>query len=274
MRAFIAVVAVSFVAMSVGCSSVRMTQRDGCWIRETEKFPKQVTEEVGPCARAEPKWAEDRITRIVQECVAHEDYRWQARAVAAWSNRQPVPEQEDEGEILDACMNQAANTMVSENEALKKRLQEVDEDRATYKRIAEEDRRYFRDHNARIATALGEAAKKPAPTAIATATSSGTASTNAQNSARPSSTSTTHTAPSPSIPGPALTSMQTGPKTAAKNAAESKMVDRARPLTTSNAAKAPECEVKPAVPVAPTSVKTSNPVAKPIPAAPVTTGSK
>jgi hypothetical protein len=69
-----------------------MTQRDGCWVKQTEKWPKVVTEELGPCARAETRWADDRMTRLVQECVAQADHRWQTRALEAWSRGQPLPD--------------------------------------------------------------------------------------------------------------------------------------------------------------------------------------
>ena len=200
MRAWAWVAAVSAMTVGAGCTSVHMVQREGCWIRETEKFPKQVTEEVGPCARPEPKWADDRITRLVQECVAHEDYRWQTRAVQAWMKNQPIPEQKAENEVLQGCVNEASATMVSENEALKTRINELADDRAQYKKIAEEDRQYFKEHNDKIATALGEAAKKPAPAAVATATSNGTATTTSSQTSHPAS-ATAHAAG----PNPALT---------------------------------------------------------------------
>lgn len=174
------------VALLAGCSSTRMVQRDGCWIRQTEKWPKQINEEMGPCARKEPKWVEDRLARLVQECMAQADYRWQTEALLAWSKERPLPERKPEQAVLQSCMNEAATAMVSENEALRQRMGELSHDRDTLRATVAEDRAHIRASHDRIATALGEAAKKPAPAAVATATSNGTATTQSELSSDPS----------------------------------------------------------------------------------------
>lgn len=162
-----------------GCTSVRMEQRDGCWVRKTEKFPKRVMEEIGPCSRPAPDWAEDRLTRLVQECVVQADYRWQNRALEAWNRKEPMPPQESEENILQACMTEASQTMLTENEALKTRVGELVSDRDVLRADVAKDQEHLRSSHDRIADALGEAAKKPAPAAVATATSTsdGTATT-------------------------------------------------------------------------------------------------
>ena len=121
--------AMLFAVLLGGCTSVRMEQRDGCWVRQTSKFPKRVTEEIGPCERPAPAWAEDRLTRLVQECVAQSDYRWQNRALSAWSRGEPLPPQESEENILQACVSEASASMLTENEALKTRVGELVYDR-------------------------------------------------------------------------------------------------------------------------------------------------
>jgi hypothetical protein len=190
------VAAVVLVALG-GCTSVKMVQRDNCWVKRTEKAFGQVREEVGPCTHPNPPWVEDRLTRLVQECVAREDYRWQARALAAWNRGEPLPPQA-EGGMLQACMNEASRAMIAENESLKQRLAEVSGDRDALKsrheaEVAgltarfEADRERLQtasdklsDHllttSDKLADYLGEAASKAqAPaTATATATSEGT----------------------------------------------------------------------------------------------------
>lgn len=108
-----------------GCASTKVLQRDGCWVRETKRFPGQLKEEVGPCARPAPTWSEDRLTRLVQECVAQDDYRWQSRALAAWGRGQPAPERAPDQQVLEACMTQATLALNSEKEAVAKKLAET-----------------------------------------------------------------------------------------------------------------------------------------------------
>ncbi|MFN7131298.1 MAG: hypothetical protein ACK4N5_04405 [Myxococcales bacterium] len=159
--------------VAAGCTTVRLEQRDGCWIRQTEKFPKRVTEEIGPCARAEPKWVEDRLTRLVQECTAAADYRWQVRALAAWNRGEPLPPQEPEQNVLQGCMAEATRSMITEHEAMKSRIAELADERARFKDDAQKGTEHLRTSHDRLTTALGEAAKKPAPSAVATATARG-----------------------------------------------------------------------------------------------------
>jgi hypothetical protein len=157
-----------------GCTSVRIVQREGCWVKHTEKWPNRVTEEIGPCERQAPTWSDDRLTRLVQECVAQADYRWQNRALAAWSRGEPLPQVELDENVLQTCMNEAANTMITENEALKARLGEVSTDRETLRAQMEEASEHLRASHNRVTDALGEAANKPPGSAVATATSTST----------------------------------------------------------------------------------------------------
>lgn len=172
---------VGAVAFAVsGCASTRMLQRDGCWIRQTETFPKQVNEEIGPCSRPEPKWSDDRLARLVQECVAQEDHRWHNQALAAFDKNQPMPPQPDPQNVLRTCMADSAQTLLTENEALKSRIGEVVDERDALRGTLDEERLALRENHRLLTKALGEAAKKPAPAAVATATSNGTANSDTQ----------------------------------------------------------------------------------------------
>ena len=154
-----------------------MVQRDGCWLKQTETTLGGSREELGFCAKPEPAPAEDRMARLVQECLAQADYRWQNRAIAAWGRSEPIPPQEADDGIARACMSQASAALgiEAENSALRSRLWELSQDRESLKMTAEEDREFLQQSSDKLVTALGEAAKKPAPTATATATSTGTA---------------------------------------------------------------------------------------------------
>jgi hypothetical protein len=158
---------------------VRVMQREGCWVRETKQTFRGATEDIGPCTRAPPEWADDRLTRLVQECVAQADHRWQVHAIAAWNRREPLPPQRPEPELIEACMSEAAATVITQNETLKQRLVEVSGDRETLRADAAQTQEHLRTANERLAGFLGEAAKRPPPvaTATATATSDGTAVT-------------------------------------------------------------------------------------------------
>jgi hypothetical protein len=155
-----------------GCTSTRMVQRDDCWVKQQTRWPGQVKEELGICKRAEPKWAEDRLTRVVQECVAQADYRWHNRSIAAWNKGDPLPERENEEQVLDRCIKEAPHMVVVENEALKDRLADV-----------RDDREKLRGSQARLADALGEAAKKPG-TVTATASARGDGASSTQNDSK------------------------------------------------------------------------------------------
>lgn len=164
--------AIVLAAVLGGCTSVKMVQRDGCWVRRTEKIFGRVQEEVGPCSRPQPEWAQDRLTRVVQECVAQADYRWQGRAMEAWSKGLPFPAQPPQEETARACMEEARTGLVTENERLKQQVGELARDREALRAQSEHDRAQLRSANERLGEHLGEAAKKPAGTAYATSNSS------------------------------------------------------------------------------------------------------
>lgn len=214
------------LALTVGgCTSTRMMQREGCWVRQTRSGFGSMKEEIGPCARPQPAWSQDRLMRLVQECMAHDDYRWQSRALAAWNRGEALPARESEADVLESCMAQARGVLATEKEAVEKRLSEVTQERDALRASVEQDREAFRanldkerdaftsrlekereafnarmdkerdtllgsveqnnsrlhDSNNRLADALGEAAKKPAPSAVATATATGEGKANTQN---------------------------------------------------------------------------------------------
>jgi hypothetical protein len=173
MKRSIALLALAGLA---GCSSVKMEQRGGCWVRKTERLG-NTREELGPCGRPPPEWTDDRITRIVQECVAQDDFRWQGHALAAWSRGQPLPERPSAESVLATCMAESARAAISENERLQARLEEVSADRTALAARTEEDRGHLLESYDRLAADLGEAAKKPQPPATATATATTSATT-------------------------------------------------------------------------------------------------
>jgi hypothetical protein len=152
-----------------GCSSVKLVQREGCWVRRTERLG-AVREELGPCMRAPSPWAEDRLTRLVQECAVQVDHRWETAALDAWSHGRPVPPQAGEDSVLQTCLGDALRTVVPENETLKNRLADVSGDRDGLRARAERDHGNMQASLDRLAEYLGEAAKKASPPATATAT--------------------------------------------------------------------------------------------------------
>jgi hypothetical protein len=200
MRVLVLVAAAAFAA---GCTSVKMVRREGCWIKRTEKIFGRVHEEIGPCAREAPRWAEDRHMRLVQECVAQADYRWQARALEAWSRSRPMPAQPPQEETLRTCMEEARVGLVNENEELKRQLSQLSADRdATKAQLTAErdamkaqltaerdamqaesvkDRAHLRASQEELAKYLGEAANRPAPSPVATATATSTSDGKATN---------------------------------------------------------------------------------------------
>ena len=161
------------------CTSVKMVQRDGCWMKQTSSTLGGSREELGFCTKPPPTWAEDRLARLVQECIAQSDYRWENRALAAWSRNEPIPPQETGEQMAKVCINEASAALgiEAENAALKSRLAEVSRDRDALRSTAETDRAFLEQNSEKMVSALGEAAKKPAPSATATATSTGTATT-------------------------------------------------------------------------------------------------
>jgi hypothetical protein len=250
-------VLVAVAAFAAGCTSVRIVQRDGCWIKQTEKRPfKRVREEVGPCKRAAPTWAEDRLTRLVQECVAEADYRWHMVALESWSRGKPTPAQPSQDSVLRSCMEEARVGLVSENEELKRRLSETAEDRDKARTLADAerarsdqersrfqeslDRTLGRIHDTqdKLAEKLGEAASKPAPPAVATANASSTSDGKATNesgttlASESSSGSDAGAAPLPAVPAATQAAPAAEPPrapVAPKAAARPPKVARARP---------------------------------------------
>jgi hypothetical protein len=200
--------AVLLAVTATGCTTVKLAQRDGCWVRRTERFLVGSKEEVGPCVPPAPNWSDDRLTRLVQECASRADYRWQGRALEAWNRREPMPERPSEELVLRDCMGESTRSMLSENAAMKQRLGEVAAQRDAV--AAERDALRGREDDARkqllasevearkqilashdkLADYLGQAANKAQAPATATASaksdSAGTAHT---DSAHESSTS-------------------------------------------------------------------------------------
>jgi hypothetical protein len=163
----------------LACTSVKMVQREGCWVKQTERTLGGTTEELGFCTKARPEWAEDRLARLVQECMAQADYRWENRALAAWTRGEPIPPPDSDEQIARTCMGQASAALglEAQNDALKSRLVDVSHDREALRSAAEKDRDFMEQSSDKMINALGEAAKKPTPSAVATATSTGTAKT-------------------------------------------------------------------------------------------------
>lgn len=174
-----AVMAAMVFAPLFACTSVHMVQRDGCWMKHTDKWPGREYEELAFCTKAPPVWAQDRVARLVQECMAQADYRWQNRALAAWTHGDPIPPQDSDDKIAQTCMKEASAALgqEAENGALKSRLAELSQDRESLRNVSESDREFFKQSSDKMVSALGEAAKKPPPSAVATATSTGTAKT-------------------------------------------------------------------------------------------------
>src|SRR3954470_12649218 len=116
----------------LACTSVKLVQREGCWVKQTERTLGGTTEELGFCTKAHPQWAEDRLARLVQECMAQADYRWENRALAAWTRNQAIAPQDSDEQIAKTCMGQAATALGLEvqNDALRSRLADVAQDRA------------------------------------------------------------------------------------------------------------------------------------------------
>jgi hypothetical protein len=169
MRAWSAILVAAAVG---GCTSVRVVQRDGCWVKRTSGPFHKVHEELGFCARPPPAWAEDRVTRLAQECVVRADYQWQTRALAAWNRGEPLPPQDPEDRVLQHCMTESSRIMAEENSTLKLRLAEAAGERDALRASSEQERSRLRETLDKVTEQLGEAARKPAPPAYATATAS------------------------------------------------------------------------------------------------------
>jgi hypothetical protein len=203
------------------CTSVKMVQRDGCWVKQTSRTLGGTTEELGFCSKARPEWAEDRLARLVQECMAQADYRWENRALLAWTRGEPVPPPDTDEQIAKTCMSQAASALGLEvqNDALKSRLADVSQDRQALQTAADKNQQFLEQSSDKMISALGEAAKKPPPSAVATATSTGTAKTEsdlrtAQEPAAPPPPTTVVLAAPPAAPSAVVTPAPPGPKPA------------------------------------------------------------
>jgi len=147
-----------------------MVQKEGCWVRQTERWIIGTREEMGPCQRPAQAWSDEPVIRAVQECVAQADYRWQARALDAWSQGAPMPDRAgtDDG-VLEGCLSGPLREALGRNEALRAQLDHALEDRSTLNQQTREDRLFLQSSHERIATSLGEAALKPPGSATATA---------------------------------------------------------------------------------------------------------
>lgn len=156
---------------AVACSSTRMVQRDGCWLKRTEgAFGSN--EQLGFCTRPQQAPAQDRVARLVQECMAQSDHRWENQALAAWNQSRPIPPQANDAEVVRMCMQHVSAVLglEAENSALKQRLADLGQDREQLRTASDRDRQFIEQNSDKMVTALGEAAKKPAPAATATAT--------------------------------------------------------------------------------------------------------
>jgi hypothetical protein len=230
----------------LACTSVKMVQREGCWVRQTERTLGGSTEELGFCTKARPEWAEDRLARLVQECIAQADFRWENRALLAWTRNEPIPPPDADEQIAKTCMSQAAAALGFEvqNDALKSRLADVTKDREKLQTVTEKDREFLEQSSDKMIGALGEAAKKPTPSAVATATSTGTAKTESDQ----------RSAQQPQTPQPPTTVVVTSPPgtvvTTPGTTAAPKRVTQpcpAKPNSSKLAGKnAPSCEKAPA----------------------------
>ena len=224
-----------------------MVQRDGCWLKQTETTLGSSREELGFCPKSEPAPAEDRMSRLVQECMAQADYRWQNRAIAAWGRGEPIPPQDADDATAKTCMGQASAALgiEAENGALRSRLAELSQDRESLKMTAAEDREFLQKSSDKLVDALGEAAKKPAPTATATATSTGTAKSDSPAQAAP----TLVTAPTPVIvtaPVQVMPTPQRAPSPAAACGAKHKPAEKKLAKDAADCEKAAEPEAQPA----------------------------
>jgi hypothetical protein len=164
--------ALAMAIAMVGCTSVRMVERDGCWVKRTERTLGGNSEELGFCTRQPAPPADDRLARLVQECMAQADHRWENQALAAWNRNQAIPTQADDGEVVKTCMTQVSTVLglEAENSALKARLAELGQDREALRTATDRDRAFLQQNSDKMVSALGDAAKKPAPAATATAT--------------------------------------------------------------------------------------------------------
>jgi hypothetical protein len=201
-----AIWAVALAAVLGGCTTTKVLQRDGCWVRQTKRVLGSTSEELGPCPRQPPQWVPDRLTRLVQECLAQADHRWTTSAIDAWNRRQPLPAQPPEREVIRACMDQTAGSAVTQNETLRERLAEVSSDRAALAARTADTDAHLRASHDRLAESLGEAARRPPPvaTATASATSDGSATTDSGLTSQTGTSSQAVPAIAPALAAPAV----------------------------------------------------------------------
>jgi hypothetical protein len=163
-------------------------------------------------------WADDRITRVVQECIARADHRWQTRALVAWDRGEPIPERDSDGKVMQECMSEPARALAGENAQLKERnvtlearVGELGGERDALRARADDAgtrllgaQEKLADKlltgQERMAEYLGEAAKKSSQPAVATATatsaSDGAMTTDLTN---PSTPAAVTSPPGPSV---------------------------------------------------------------------------
>ena len=180
--------------------------------------------------------------------MAQADFRWQNRALAAWTRNEPIPPQDSDDKIAPTCMNEASAALgkEAENSALKSRLGELSQDRDSLLNVSESDRDFLKQSSDKMVSALGEAAKKPAPAAVATATSTGTAKTESdlRSSEQPPAPSSPATVvevhSTPVIPDPTLVKSGTAVKRTDGCPGARKPVAR-RGIASKKPADEPEC---------------------------------
>ncbi len=206
------------VMVLAGCGGVKMVQRDGCWVRETKNWIGHTYDDVGPCSPPETEWSDDRLTRVVQECVARNDYHWRTRALLAWSKGQPLPENVSDAKVLQDCTDETSRALANDNDRLKQKNDLLSEqlgqtakerdalrtraDDASTKLLASHEKlsdRLLTDQEKlgtgvmtaqqKLAEYLGEAAKKSSQPAVATANASsssdGAVTTDSSNATSP-----------------------------------------------------------------------------------------
>jgi hypothetical protein len=200
-----------------GCTSVKVAQRDGCWVRHSERWMGGSRDEIGPCAPATPDWSDDRLTRLAQECVTRADYRHYLAAIDAWNAGRPAPQRASDETVLKGCMEESTRLMLTENEAMKKRVGELSADRDALRAEDDKARAHLYTSQEKLADYLGEAAKKAQAPAVATANatsdSTGTATTDTAHEDH------TSLAAQPAAPGSQRVTVTAAPGTAAPAAA-------------------------------------------------------
>lgn len=196
---------IAVTLLGVSCTSVRVVQRDGCWVKKTEGALGGGSEELGFCSRPAQPPAEDRLTRLVQECLAQADHRWENQALAAWNHNRPIPPQADDDMLVKTCMSHVSTVLglEAENASLKARLADLGQDRQALMTATDRDRQFLQSNSDKMVTALGDAAKKPAPAATATATVKSETEVKSPQQAAPSTVVGFAPAPAPVIVNPA-----------------------------------------------------------------------